>query len=922
MIKAYDLNYWFSEVDNICRDIDKKIREYPLESRDSISSDTLKHLRDLVEHVAVCCFLKDSNEKNQKQQYDYIEKGMDYIKGKSKFSSLYNFHEELRASVSHYSLYGDSAERMMLKYLTNLVSLKNFYKAEFGKDILTCLELFPLDMDVTFQSYYRKILQSMNQIDFKATLTREKDTYYVRKKKMISIDNHLFFEYTLSPANDNLNKFDRFTVFSPIDVFENYAIKASVLKKEVTLFDKKVSVYFLTDYLVSIRPCEFLKLFNIVGLNENKNYSPGNDYLILMKYIQENRMPLDKILEMSNSDFNKLTKSIIKSTPTLLYRFLLKSRILLNSQVPGKSVFKYLLHTIDNRILNDQLAKDVPLNDKVQIWHGDCLFDTMPFVYSLRRHNPKFDVLSSCFPIKDHEGELIKRYIAQKSNSESMLYIQIENKNFENVKKQVENFNESCNTNKLGNDSQLSIFGKYVFENSLEKYTHDVLACLLYLSTSSSSPNLSNYVISRMSEISLPIDDPVKKAALKSIYRKGSLFAVYGSAGTGKTTFAKYLLDILGHDIKVMCVTNTNPALMNLRNKLASHDVSFHTVYGCTHLQKGHSYFCDLLIIDECSTISNEDILQVLRNIKFKFILLLGDVHQIAAIQFGNWFSMLNYFLPNESKVELKTPYRAVDNKELPIIWESVRNGSPKIQEFFVKHRISKPLSSEIFNRSCDDEIVLCLNYDGLYGINNINNYLQESNPQPPIHWKQYTFKVGDPILFTENSRFGSVLYNNLKGTIIKIEESDENFCFQILVCRSINPITDIKGGLKLLKIQKDGKSLVEFSVKKTRPKDYEKDMENEFQIPFNIAYAVSIHKAQGLEYDSVKIVLSNEIEELVTHNIFYTAITRARKDLTIYWTPETENKIIQSLKFDDGRTDFNLLRARFKDLKQWSENK
>jgi len=42
--------------------------------------------------------------------------------------------------------------------------------------------------------------------------------------------------------------------------------------------------------------------------------------------------------------------------------------------------------------------------------------------------------------------------------------------------------------------------------------------------------------------------------------------------------------------------------------------------------------------------------------------------------------------------------------------------------------------------------------------------------------------------------------------------------------------------------------------------------------------HAVSIHKAQGLEYDSVKIVITDEVEELVTHNIFYTAITRARE--------------------------------------------
>lgn len=156
----------------------------------------------------------------------------------------------------------------------------------------------------------------------------------------------------------------------------------------------------------------------------------------------------------------------------------------------------------------------------------------------------------------------------------------------------------------------------------------------------------------------------------------------------------------------------------------------------------------------------------------------------------------------------------------------------------------------------------------------------------------------------------------------MKISETENNLIFQILVYRSISPITDTRGGIKLLEVRKDGKSLIEFEVSKTRPKDYEKDMENQFQIPFQIAYAVSIHKAQGLEYDSVKIVLSNEIEELVTHNIFYTAITRAKKDLTIYWTPETENKVIRSLKFDDGKTDFNVLKARFKDLKEWSEQK
>ena len=60
---------------------------------------------------------------------------------------------------------------------------------------------------------------------------------------------------------------------------------------------------------------------------------------------------------------------------------------------------------------------------------------------------------------------------------------------------------------------------------------------------------------------------------------------------------------------------------------------------------------------------------------------------------------------------------------------------------------------------------------------------------------------------------------------------------------------------------------------------------------------AISIHKAQGLEYNSVKVVVTNEIEEQITHNIFYTAITRACKNLKIYWTPETQHKVLTEMK-------------------------
>ena len=80
--------------------------------------------------------------------------------------------------------------------------------------------------------------------------------------------------------------------------------------------------------------------------------------------------------------------------------------------------------------------------------------------------------------------------------------------------------------------------------------------------------------------------------------------------------------------------------------------------------------------------------------------------------------------------------------------------------------------------------------------------------------------------------------------------------------------------------------------------------------VPFQVAYAVSIHKAQGLEYESVKIVITDEVDELITHNIFYTAITRARKKLKIYWTPEVEKKVLDTIKPRNNSKDVHLLKT------------
>lgn len=59
-----------------------------------------------------------------------------------------------------------------------------------------------------------------------------------------------------------------------------------------------------------------------------------------------------------------------------------------------------------------------------------------------------------------------------------------------------------------------------------------------------------------------------------------------------------------------------------------------------------------LLVIDECSTVSNKDMVEVLQKANFEMLLLVGDTYQIDAIQFGNWFSVLKAFLPESAVFE------------------------------------------------------------------------------------------------------------------------------------------------------------------------------------------------------------------------------------------------------------------------------
>ena len=66
-----------------------------------------------------------------------------------------------------------------------------------------------------------------------------------------------------------------------------------------------------------------------------------------------------------------------------------------------------------------------------------------------------------------------------------------------------------------------------------------------------------------------------------------------------------------------------------------------------------------------------------------------------------------------------------------------------KILELTSAFEFAKTISKDAFKIE-NNQVVLCLNYDGLYGINNLNRYLQSTNKQQEFLYQQNIYKIGD----------------------------------------------------------------------------------------------------------------------------------------------------------------------------------
>lgn len=556
----------------------------------------------------------------------------------------------------------------------------------------------------------------------------------------------------MSVVDDNRDKADKIIAFSNIDIFDNYAVKLKSFDKSISIFGINTNVKIITNYDVAIRGCEFKKLAKIIGV-EASGFGYTDEYYRLMKIIKDTKLSLADIVKLPKYGFNSVVNHVSTiSRETILKNILLKSRDHVRYKQNGVNTLLYLLASMDNQVLERQIKRD----NENQLGYSDLLltskvspFDKTPFCANLRDSAINSKILFSTIDLKGHEFELVKRELECYSNANSLLYCPdtIFEGDVELVSK-VEKLKQATNNYEpfiidFAYDNQNN---RYLFLKENERMLVSIIKTLQKYICTESIADYKNYARNVIANNGIKIDDPKKEDALIKMFDKKSAFVVYGPAGTGKSYLAKLSLSIL-NNYSVLCVSSTHASLQNLQRRIGTNYGKYATVEKIAKNTRDSYKHYDFVIIDECSTISNRDMYRLLNNISPKILLLMGDVYQIESINFGNWFGLLQRFIPFDSFTILDNCFRT-NTDVLKNLWGKIREVETGIHEYLKNYQISSPLDDSFFNKEHnEDSIILCLNYGGLFGINNINAMMQSKNIGKKVEIRQHIYKVGDPIL-------------------------------------------------------------------------------------------------------------------------------------------------------------------------------
>lgn len=611
--------------------IERNISKFSDDERGFLSQNLLNALRTFIEYIAFKIYLTG---KKETINYDNgtVRIALDYIKSKGNIKFIERFHYYLQISRSHYIENDDSAERLMLKYYKYLILLKDYMKIIYNLDILNNLSDFPIDLDTTFSEYYQKVADVITNIPINTSAQFKGDKYYVQKIKTFFVNGKIYYEVTLSPAKDRINKYDRIIAFTRLHITQNYSIKLSIVKSKINILGKDMTINIINNWSVAIRECEINNFYKIFGID--KNYRASNkEYWKVMNLLTKEHYSLLDLATLNDLYYNEKKEKIKNnSTTTGILDLIDKCRYYIKNNRKGNIVLRYLLYNCNNRIIKDQLATDsCPVLSDLYLEWGCIPFEEMPYASSLKNHNPIMYDLIETIPIEGRDDELLASYIKKNTEQNNKLYTSIDEvKKFGDIPTLVKSYNNKI-YHKHKPDRCLVIENNNLYIYGYEDDTINIINKL----NSLTNQGIKGYKASFQNFISkgiYTINCPEKENILFNMYENSTVALIYGAAGTGKTTLIKHLTYFYGNEKKI-CLANTNSAVENLKSNVNNQNCEFMTVHKFISGSNSNTE-CDILIIDECSTISNSDMREILEKANYSAILLAGDIYQIESITF------------------------------------------------------------------------------------------------------------------------------------------------------------------------------------------------------------------------------------------------------------------------------------------------
>ena len=626
-----------------CEIIDKNLANNNLcDERGFVSQVILSQLRNLVEYIFQKIHSGEEKIDTNEYQQTINENAIKYIKSKGgNFTFLIRFHNFLDKSVSHYTLTENSSERLMLKYFMYLVECKNFLRERYKIEVLRNLDKFPLNLDKKFMEYYEKIAEKLENQGILNNYYKENGVYYITKIKPFIVKGQIYYEVTFVNAVDNFSKFDKLIAFCKFRIFDNYAVNLWIRNENIKILNKSLQVKIIDSWEVSIRPAELQNFGKIFECSQKINRT--SEYKELMQFLTRKKISLVDLID--SYDYQDIKRNIIsKGQVSHIFDILDKAKAVTKD---GRNTIRYLLHNLRNQVIKKQLPNnedrclsDLKLNSKY------LPFEQMPFATSLINHNPNFYDLLECIDTSGREHELFARAVKSRIENSGSLFVDKKEFNFNNIDNLRSQFNSKLWTGNEKNPKghtgrRIEEFQSYFYIKEYVEKSIEIIDGLDKL-TQSGIQNYSNSVKEWIKKNSTLIDDKEKENIVINLFEKSKVALIYGAAGTGKTTLIDYVSQFFKENSKIF-LANTNTAIDNLKRRIfADSNSEFKTV---AKLIASKNTKCDILIIDECSTISNDDMQKVLNKVEFGLILLVGDVYQIEAISFGNWFKIAPNFI-------------------------------------------------------------------------------------------------------------------------------------------------------------------------------------------------------------------------------------------------------------------------------------